>query len=149
MCEKGRRYRLFAKAGRANGAYDGQVVRPISRIEWRRVQPYYDQDGMTIYHGDCRELLGSLARGSVLVTDPPYGVNFRGKTNKHTRVPGGGYSTRDAANIGPYIVALLLPHIVRGLVFTGIRRMFMYPRPADVGCVFNPAGAGNGPWGWT
>jgi len=34
--------------------------------------PYYEQDGITIYHGDCREILPTLA-ADVVVTDPPYG----------------------------------------------------------------------------
>ena len=37
------------------------------------MKPYYEQDGITIYHGDCREILPSLS-ADVLITDPPYGV---------------------------------------------------------------------------
>jgi len=38
------------------------------------VKPYYEQDGITIYHGDCREVLPTLAVGAhVVITDPPYG----------------------------------------------------------------------------
>lgn len=110
--------------------------------------PYYDQDGITIYHGDCREMVESLPSG-VLITDPPYGVNFAGKTSKFSRVPEGGYTIGDDPEVGPSIVSLMVPRVVRGVVFSGIRRMFDYPRPADIGCVFCPAGAGNGPWGWT
>jgi DNA modification methylase len=36
--------------------------------------PYYDADGITIYHGDCRELLAWDIAGGVMVTDPPYGI---------------------------------------------------------------------------
>jgi len=36
--------------------------------------PYYDRDGLTIYHGDCREMLG-LLDANVVVTDPPYGIS--------------------------------------------------------------------------
>ena len=39
--------------------------------------PYYDHGGITIYHGDCREILPSLPSESVDIvwTDPPYGHN--------------------------------------------------------------------------
>ena len=36
--------------------------------------PYYEQDGITIYHGDCLAVLPSLcfAAGDAVVTDPPF-----------------------------------------------------------------------------
>jgi site-specific DNA-methyltransferase (adenine-specific) len=33
--------------------------------------PYYSEDGITIYHGDCREVMPGLKCGA-LVSDPPY-----------------------------------------------------------------------------
>lgn len=38
-------------------------------------RPYYADDGITIYHGDCREILPTLPRG-LMVTDPPYNVGY-------------------------------------------------------------------------
>jgi hypothetical protein len=35
------------------------------------MKPYYEQDGITIYHGDCREALPDIS-ANVLVTDPPW-----------------------------------------------------------------------------
>jgi DNA modification methylase len=36
--------------------------------------PYYEEDGITIYCGDCREILPSL-QPDVVITDPPYGCS--------------------------------------------------------------------------
>jgi DNA modification methylase len=36
-------------------------------------RPYYDHAGITIYHGDCREILPQ-ARSDLVLTDPPYGI---------------------------------------------------------------------------
>ena len=33
--------------------------------------PYYEHAGITIYHGDCREIASTL-RADVVITDPPY-----------------------------------------------------------------------------
>jgi site-specific DNA-methyltransferase (adenine-specific) len=40
--------------------------------------PYYQQDGITIYHGDCRDVLPTLAAGAAtaVVADPPFGIGF-------------------------------------------------------------------------
>lgn len=40
------------------------------------MKPYYDHKGITIYHGDCREILPSLPKVDLVLTDPPYGVNL-------------------------------------------------------------------------
>jgi site-specific DNA-methyltransferase (adenine-specific) len=34
--------------------------------------PYYEADGITIYHGDCREIMPEVAAADLVVTDPPY-----------------------------------------------------------------------------
>ena len=38
------------------------------------MQPYYDHAGITIYHGDCREILPHLPKVDLVLTDPPYNV---------------------------------------------------------------------------
>jgi site-specific DNA-methyltransferase (adenine-specific) len=37
------------------------------------VRPYYDESGIVIYHGDCRDLLPELGAIDALLADPPFG----------------------------------------------------------------------------
>jgi len=37
------------------------------------MKPYYDDGQLTIYHGDCRDVLPLLQPVDAIVTDPPYG----------------------------------------------------------------------------
>lgn len=43
--------------------------------------PHYSEDLVTLYHGDCIEVMRTLPAESVhaIVTDPPYGLGFMGK----------------------------------------------------------------------
>jgi site-specific DNA-methyltransferase (adenine-specific) len=38
------------------------------------LKPYYEHAGITIYHGDCREIVPALEFDGLVVTDPPYGI---------------------------------------------------------------------------
>lgn len=38
----------------------------------KHLTPYYDADGLTIYHGDCRDVLPSIEKVDLILTDPPY-----------------------------------------------------------------------------
>jgi len=50
------------------------------------MKPYYHDEasGITIYHGDCREVVPTLSGIDAVVTDPPYGIAGKWK---------GGFST--------------------------------------------------------
>lgn len=48
--------------------------------------PYYDDGkGIVIYLGDCREILPSLPKVDLVLTDPPYGVNLNTNYAKASR----------------------------------------------------------------
>jgi DNA modification methylase len=39
-------------------------------------QPYFQDGAVTIYHGDCREILPLLEPVDLVLTDPPYGIEY-------------------------------------------------------------------------
>jgi DNA modification methylase len=39
------------------------------------MKPYYQDSAVTIYHGDCRDILPYLDKVDMIFTDPPYGHN--------------------------------------------------------------------------
>jgi DNA modification methylase len=48
------------------------------------VTPYYEDDAVTLYHGDCLEILDGLPNESVdaVITDPPYASGARTEATK-------------------------------------------------------------------
>jgi site-specific DNA-methyltransferase (adenine-specific) len=45
------------------------------------MKPYYEESGITIYHGDCRDILPSLPKVDLVLTDPPYGILLKGSAH--------------------------------------------------------------------
>lgn len=47
------------------------------------MKPYYERGGITIYHGDCREVIPFMRDDfDLLCTDPPYGIGEASGKNK-------------------------------------------------------------------
>jgi site-specific DNA-methyltransferase (adenine-specific) len=104
------------------------------------VEPYYQDDYCTIYHGDCLELADLWTCADVLVTDPPYGIGWtRGVDASRSSVAHLGIqndedtSTRDAA----LLLATHLPAVVFGSFYAPApartRQVLVWHKPADSG----------------
>lgn len=52
------------------------------------MKPYYDHAGITIYHGDCREILPHLTKVDLVLTDPPYGIDWVPRINNREKMVG-------------------------------------------------------------
>lgn len=54
------------------------------------MKPYYEDTkaGITIYHGDCREVLPTLGKVDLVLTDPPYGIGFAAQPTRYQRANG-------------------------------------------------------------
>lgn len=74
------------------------------------MKPYYDHAGITIYHGDCREIAPHLT-AQAIVSDPPYGMGWNASTARfsgghagNVRKNGGGRrdQPRIVGDAGPF-----------------------------------------------
>ena len=67
------------------------------------MKPYYEQDGITIYNADCREVLPTLEPVDLVFTSPPY--NLGGTRGTHfDRLSDGYASYSDDLPLAEYIV---------------------------------------------
>lgn len=55
------------------------------------MRPYFEENGIVIYHGNCREIMATLERVDVVITDPPYAdrTHKGALTNKLDNAPKG------------------------------------------------------------
>jgi DNA modification methylase len=113
--------------------------------------------------GDCREWLASVPacfRVDAMVTDPPYGIGLKKKTSDYrdSKFFDAGESLcatklyqDDEAHVRElirWIIPQCLKIADRALIFSGPAMLWEYPRPASIGSVFTPNGAGRTAWGF-
>lgn len=92
------------------------------------IEPYYKQNGITIYNADCRDVLPELGTFDLLLTDPPYGYGW--DTN-YSRFSKGFTDKKEIANdktlidIEPWI-GLTNEQIIMGCNATGHKKPGSY-----------------------
>jgi len=121
-----------------------------------RVKPYYEDSAVTIYHGDCREIVPTLGRFDLLLTDPPYGVGLGNHQGAKETRPGllvkrGGYADSQEAFVENVVPAIEqgLAATRRGMVFCVPPSMWKLPPPDAIGGVFVAGAVGRNRWGWS
>ncbi len=91
------------------------VARAAGREAGRTVKPYFEEDGCTIFLGDCREILPSLPRVDLVLTDPPYGIAYDASHSKYKNWIDRGEATWDVGPFDPApIISLQYPSIIWG-----------------------------------
>ena len=65
-------------------------------------KPYYQDDYVTLYHADCREVLPLLEPVDLVLTDPPYGIGEAAGANKSRGKPIGGKGFVPAKDYGVF-----------------------------------------------
>jgi DNA modification methylase len=48
--------------------------------------PYYETKLGKLYHGDCLEIMPKLEQVDLVLTDPPYGINWIPRTNHREQI---------------------------------------------------------------
>ena len=118
------------------------------------MKTYYDKDGITIFHGDSRDVIPRIGRFDLMLTDPPYGVDGgKGQGRIRGKV---AYEPQGWSDTPEYIKGHVIPVIEaalrkvdRAIITPGKTHMMHYPMPEDIGCFYVPAGPSRGPWGFT
>lgn len=84
------------------------------------MKPYYDSGGITLYHADGRDVDLEPASVDLLLTDPPYGQEFRGQGTKTSKANVRGDGARQGMRIARTVIAAVYPALrddAHGLVF--------------------------------
>jgi DNA modification methylase len=111
-------------------------------------------EGVTLYLGDCREILPTLGRVDAVVTDPPYGVSGQQNTKTAQRRGGKKNDFGSFDDCISYVQTVAVP-VIQGLVSSGVRLVLtpgnrcltLYPTPDSFGAIYQPASTGLQPWG--
>lgn len=116
------------------------------------MKPYYQDDYVTIYHGDCREILPQLPKVDLVLTDPPYGVNGGSGTKGLGRASKHNYSSFDDTpeNVIKEIIPRFIECLVmcsRAIVTPGSLVCNSYPQPDSIGSLIQWATASMQKWG--
>lgn len=109
----------------------------------------------TLYLGDCLEVMPTLGKVDAVVTDPPYGLGDAagtiGKRASHKRDYNGFEDTHEyllKVSVKAVKQSLLLSN-GRGIITTGSKHAWDYPKPTALGCFYQPAATGMCVWGRT
>jgi DNA modification methylase len=107
-----------------------------------KMKPYYQDKWVTIYHGDCREILPSLdVKVDLVLTDPPYGVGFQ-----YDDYVDDEQSFNDV--VLPIIVSMVGEYSVATCI--SMRQMWKLPQPKWMLCWYKPGSTRrNSVGGWS
>jgi DNA modification methylase len=111
------------------------------------MKPYYQDESVTIYHGDCRDIVPQLGKFDLLLTDPPYGIDGGEGTISRARAKGDYANGADDSReyIRDVVVPILMEsmgHCFTGIITPGCRNLDLYPQAKSFGCFYQPAATG-------
>lgn len=82
------------------------------------MNPYYQDDYVTIYHGDCKQILPFLGTFDLLLTDPPYGIGIN-KSHRLSTSRGFGGETWDNEAAPEWLLDMLCSATKQQIIWGG------------------------------
>ena len=104
-------------------------------------KPYYDEDGITIYCADCRDILPHLPKVDLVLTDPPYGIDFKYIGYDDTR--------ENLKKLVEIIFPVMKSKASLIAIFCGITQTHLYPEPDWIAATFWNTTGSFGKFGFT
>lgn len=108
--------------------------------------PYYEADGIVIYHGDCREVREWL-QADVVISDPPYGISWsRGVNEARNSKPHDGILGDEDTTARDDMLALAAgkPCAIFGSFYApfpaDLKQVLVWQKPSDAGVVGSVTG---------
>ena len=115
------------------------------------MRPYYQDDLVTLYHGDCREIREWIRTAGLLAMDPPYGIawkkgnNRKAKSRAHDGIQNDGDTSyrdwvlREWGTTGDSRPALVFGSFAAPMP-PGVKHHLVWEKPNDAGVVGSTTG---------
>jgi len=111
------------------------------------LKPYYQDEAVTIYHGDCREIAPTIEKPAVIVSDPPYGIGWsRGVNNARASKQHSGILNDQDTSCRDEMLAIFpdIPAVLFGSFYApfpqNLKQVLVWKKPADSGLVGSVTG---------
>ena len=110
----------------------------------------------TLYHGDCLDILPTLASVDAVFADPPYGIQggtggtskLRGRGNYEGAFTSEMDTPEWVENVAVKAIKICIAKSRSVVITPGNKNFCLYPQPDSFGSMYQPQGTGAQRWGW-
>ena len=131
---------MVSTRNRKSGDILRSTVRVVIFIKTDNMKPYYEHNGITIYHGNCMEVMPQLNNIDLITTDFPYGNNTEYGTYIDT--------PEHLKELVDSVLPIMKSKAKRIAIASGVKNIHLYPEYDWILCWHIKAGTGSSCWGF-